>query len=224
MLCPRVRVLALDSALARCAAAVVVSGDVSALRQVEATQGHAALLPVLARDVLTEAGTAATSLDLVAVTVGPGGFTGIRAGLALAHGLALAAGVPVIGVTVGEALADSLPHLGERQLWVAIDSRRGRVFLERDGQITAELLEALPTPSGKVALAGDAAAPAAARLAARDFDVMLTDARLPIARHVAMVATRRLGRGLRPLPVQPLYIDPPAAKLPSGGLRPPPGG
>src|SRR5689334_20553433 len=224
MLHRRVRVLALDSALARCAAALVVNGDVQTSRQVDVVQGHAALLPVMARDVLAEARTAATSLDLVAVTVGPGSFTGIRAGLALAHGLALAAGVPVIGVTVGEALADSLPHLGERRLWTAIDNRRGRVFLERDGQIAAELLEALPTPSGKVALAGDAAAPAAARLAARDFDVMLTDARLPIARHVAVVAMRRLGRGLRPLPVQPLYIDPPAAKLPSGGLRPPPGG
>jgi tRNA threonylcarbamoyladenosine biosynthesis protein TsaB len=224
MLGRRVRVLALDSALVRCAAAVVVSGDVAALRQVEARQGHAALLPVMARDVLTEAGTAATSLDLVAVTVGPGSFTGIRAGLALAHGLALAAGVPVVGVTVGETLADSLPHLGERRLWVAIDSRRGRVFLECNGHFSAELLDALPVPEGKIALAGDAAAPVAARLAARDFDVMLTDARLPMARHIAMVAMRRSAGDLRPLPAQPLYIDPPEAKIPAGGLRPPPGG
>jgi len=220
----RVRVLALDSALARCAAAVVVNGDVHAARQVETVQGHAALLPAMARDVLAEAVTAAASLDLVAVTVGPGSFTGIRAGLALAHGLALAAGSPVVGVTVGEALADSLPHLGERRLWVAIDSRRGRVFLERDGQITAELLEVLPVPPSKIALAGDAAASVAARLAARDFDVMLTDARLPIARHVAVVAMRRFAGDLSPLPAQPLYIDPPEAKLPSAGLRPPPGG
>ena len=74
-------------------------------------------------------------------------------------------------------------------------------------------------------MAGDAAAPVAARLAARDVDVMLTDARLPIARHIAMVGRcAALGGALRPLPAQPLYVDPPAAKLPSGGLRPPPGG
>jgi tRNA threonylcarbamoyladenosine biosynthesis protein TsaB len=224
MLRRQVRVLALDSALARCAAALVVNGEVQAARQVEAVQGQSALLPVMAHDVLAEASAAATSLDLVAVTVGPGSFTGIRAGLALAHGLALAAGIPVIGVTVGEALADSLPHLGERRLWVAIDSRRDRVFLERDGQITAELLEALPMPPGKIALAGNAAASVAARLAARDFDVMLTDARLPIARHIAGVAMRRLAGGLSPLPAQPLYIDPPEAKMPAGGHRPPPTG
>jgi tRNA threonylcarbamoyl adenosine modification protein YeaZ len=216
------RILALDSALARCAAAVVDNSEVVAARQAEAARGHAALLPVMARDVLTDAVTHATALDLIAVTVGPGSFTGIRAGLALAHGIALGAGVPVIGVTVGEALADSLPHLGERALWVAIDSRRGRVFLERDASAVAVALDALTAPVGKVAVAGDAAAAVAARLAAQDADVMLTDARLPLARHIAVVADRRFRGALRPLPAQPLYIDPPEARMPAGGLRPPP--
>ncbi len=218
------RILALDAALARCAAAVVLDHESVAAREAAATQGHAALLPVMARDVLAEAATAAASLDLVAVTVGPGSFTGIRAGLALAHGIALAAGVPVVGVTVGEALAELLPHLGERQLWVAIDSRRGRVFLERGDTVTATPLDALPAPDGKVAVAGDAAAAVAARLAARDVDVMLTDARLPIVRHIAVVAERRFQGKLRPLPAQPLYVDPPEARLPATGLRPPPAG
>ena len=53
---------------------------------------------------------------------------------------------------------------------------------------------------------------------------MLTDARLPIARHIAVVAERRLRGELRPLPAQPLYVDPPEARLPAGGLRPPPAG
>lgn len=218
------RVLALDAALARCAAAVVADRTAISSRQENARQGHAALLPVMAQAVLTEAGIAATELDLVAVTVGPGSFTGIRAGLALAHGIAVAIGIPVVGVTVGEALADSLPFLGGRELWVAIDSRRGRVFLEHEADIMATPLDALPTPHGKVAVAGDAALAVAARLAARDVDVMLTDARLPMARHVAVVAENRLRGLLRPLPAQPLYVDPPEAGLPAGGLRPPPAG
>jgi tRNA threonylcarbamoyl adenosine modification protein YeaZ len=218
------RVLALDAALARCAAAVVADDEVLAARQEFATQGHAALLPVMARDVLAAAGIAAASLDLVAVTVGPGSFTGIRAGLALAHGLALAAGVPVVGVTVGEALADSLPLLGARRLWVAIDSRRGRVFLERGDMVVTVPLDALPATEDTIAVAGDAAAAVAARLAARDVDVMLTDARLPIPRHVAVAAQQRFRGALRPLPTQPLYVDPPEARLPAAGLRPPPAG
>jgi tRNA threonylcarbamoyladenosine biosynthesis protein TsaB len=218
------RILALDAALTRCAAAIVVEGEVLAARQADATRAHAALLPVMAREVLAEAAIAAMSVNLVAVTVGPGSFTGIRAGLALAHGIALAAGVPVIGVTVGEALAASLPHLGGRALWVATDSRRGRIFLERDGAVLATPLDALPTPEGKVAVAGDAAAAVAARLAARDADVMLTDARLPLARHVAEVAERRFAGMLRPLPAQPLYVDPPEARPPAAGLRLPPAG
>jgi tRNA threonylcarbamoyl adenosine modification protein YeaZ len=216
------RILALDSALARCSAAVVLDGEVLAARQVNAARGHAALLPVLVQEVLDEAAVSAPTLDLVAVTVGPGSFTGIRAGLALAHGLALAAGVPLVGVSIGEALADAFPHLGRRVLWCAIDSRRGRIFLERDGVVAAMATDDLPQPDGAVAVAGDAAPAVAARLAARDVDVMLTDARLPLARHIALVGGRRLAGELPPREVQPIYVDPPEARLPATGLRPAP--
>ena len=216
------RILALDSALARCSAAVVCDGQVIAARQQDGSIGQAALLPVMASQVLSSAALAATDLDLVAVTVGPGSFTGIRAGLALAHGIALVAGVPVVGVTVAEALADSLPHLGARALWTAIDSRRNRVFLDRGAGFATVALDALPNPAGPVAVAGDAATLIAARLAARGVDVMLTDARLPSGRHIAAVAQRRLAGDVPPLPAQPLYVDPPEARLPAGGLRPPP--
>lgn len=215
-------VLALDSALARCSAGLAADDVLRCSREQDAGRGQAALLPAMVASVLDEAGVAATDLDLVAVTVGPGSFTGIRAALALAHGIALSAGVPVVGVTVGEALADALPRLGARQLWSAIDSRRGRVFLERGGAVSAFALDDLPSPAGAVAVAGDAAVAVAARLAARDVDVMLTDARLPTARHVAVVGARRLAGALPKLPAQPLYVDPPEARLPQGGLRPAP--
>jgi tRNA threonylcarbamoyl adenosine modification protein YeaZ len=216
------RVLALDSALACCSAAVVVDGEVLSGHQQLGARGHAAVLPVLAQTVLTEAGLAAPMLDLVAVTVGPGSFTGLRAGLALAHGIALAAGIPLVGVSVGEALAEAFPHLGRRRLWSAIDSRRGRIFLERDGMAVAMAIDDLPRPDGPVAVAGDAAVAVAARLAAREVDVMLTDARLPLPRHVARAGERRLAGDLPPREVLPIYVDPPEARPPASGLRPAP--
>jgi tRNA threonylcarbamoyl adenosine modification protein YeaZ len=216
------RILVIDSALAGCTAAVVRDEAVVAERQVAAARGQASLLPGLVQAVLSQAGMTVGDLDLIAATVGPGSFTGIRAGLALAHGLGAAADVPVVGVAVAEALAEALPRLGQRELWVAIASRRGRAFLDRGGQTGSVFLDTLPVPDGPVAVAGDAAVDIAARLAARDCDVMLTDARLPAARQVALVAARRFAGGLPPLAAQPLYVDPPEAALPAGGLRPPP--
>ena len=215
-------ILALDAALARCSAGLVRDAALLAATQQDAPRGQAALLPVMVQRVLADAALPASALDLVAVTVGPGSFTGIRSALALAHGLALAADIPVIGVSVGEALADALPFRGARQLWTAIDSRRDRIFLERDGTAIACALDALPAPEGPVAVAGDASVAVAARLAARDADVMLTDARWPAPRHVALVAARRHAGELPPRPAQPLYVDAPEARLPPGGLRPAP--
>lgn len=216
------RILALDAALARCSAGVVVDEALRAARMVDGQRGAAALLAVMTQDVLAEAGMAVGDLDAIAVTIGPGSFTGIRVALSLAHGLALGAGIPVIGVTVGEALAEALPHLGGRALWVAVDSRRGRAFLERAGIVEALALADIPDPDRPIALAGDAAPAVAARLAARDRNVMLTNARLPIPRHIALAAAARHTGRLPPRDPQPLYVDPPEAKLPAGGLRPPP--
>ncbi len=209
------RILVLDAALAVCSAAIVTDDRIVALRQHMTNRGQAALLPGMAAELFSESSIQPGELDLVAVTVGPGSFTGIRAGLALACGIGLAADVSVVGVSIGEVLAEALPHLGNRELWSAIDSRRGRVFLERTGgRIGAYPLDFLPVPDGPVAIAGDAAIDTAARLAARDANVMLTDARFPQPRHIAVAARRRRAGELPPLAVQPLYIDPPEARLP----------
>ncbi len=180
-----------------------------------------AALAVLALQALASSGLAARDLDAVAATVGPGSFTGIRAGLALAAGIGLAAGIPMVGVSVGEAIAALLPEIPPGRLWVAIDQRRGRIFLERAGQVTPWAIAALPKPVGPVVLAGDAAEAAAASLTARGAEVRLAEIRLPDATGVGRAAALRLAGLLPPLLAAPLYIDPPAA-LPSQGARPPP--
>jgi tRNA threonylcarbamoyladenosine biosynthesis protein TsaB len=214
------RILALDSAVARCSATLIADGEVVAGYQQNLDRGHASVLPVMAQDCLRDAGIQATDLDLIAVTVGPGSFTGIRGGVALAQGIGVAANRPVIGVTVGEALADSLPQLGGRTLWCATTSRRGRIFLEIGDEVFSLAVAELPTPNGPVAIAGAAAPDVASRLAARGVNVMLTDARFPTGRHIAQVAERRFLGTIRQRPAEPLYVDPPEAKLP-GGKSPP---
>lgn len=224
------RILALDAALARCSAAVLVDGAVRAARAEATARGHASALPPMAEAVLAEAGLRAPDLDAVAVVVGPGGFTGLRAAIALAEGLALGAGVPLIGVTTGEALAAALPAplRAARAVWAAIDNRRGRILLERfaPGAWTPEAAPepmeeaALPRPPGPVALCGDAAPAVAARLAARDLDAMLTDSRLPDAAAAARVAALRLAGRIPARAARPLYAEPPAVRLPGGGAAP----
>lgn len=215
------RLLGIDAALGRCSAAVLDDGRVLAERVHPGGQGQSAVLAGMVAAVLAEAGLAATVLDGVVVSLGPGSFTGLRAAIALAQGVAAGAGVPLVGVTVAEALAAALPDLAPRSLWVAIDSRRGRVFIDRPGDLAAFDVAAVPMPAGPVALAGDAATDVACRLAARGADVMLTAVRQPLARHVALAGARRLCAGLPAHPVQPVYVDPPEAKLPASP-RPPP--
>jgi tRNA threonylcarbamoyladenosine biosynthesis protein TsaB len=218
-----VRILAIEGALARCSAAVLVDGAVAAAEGAEAPRGHPALLPPMARVVLDRAGIAAAALDAVAVGVGPGGFTGLRAAIALAQGIACAAGCPLIGVTTGEALAAALPEVlrEAHALWAVVDNRRGRVVLERfaagaplpDPPMVAALDALPPAPAGLVLL-GDAAVAVAARLAARG-DAAQAHAGLPDAVAVARVAVLRLAGRLAPRGAAPLYAEPPAVSAPA---------
>ena len=211
------KLLILDAALGRCTAAIWCDGVVLDARVAEVDRGHAALLPGMVSAV------GVGGIDGVAVTVGPGSFTGLRASISLAQGVSGGLGVRLVGVGVAEALVEAVVGVG-RMVWVAIDSRRGRVFLVRDGVISVVGVDGLPLAGrgGRVAVAGDAAIAVVSRMAARGDDVMLTDARRPAAWAIGAVAARRLAGGLAAISVQPVYVDPPEAKLPAGGLRPAP--
>ena len=221
-------ILALDASLSRCSVALRGDGKPLARRSREGDRGHAAALPPMAAAVLAEAGLRAADLDAVAAVVGPGGFTGLRAALALARGIALGAGLPVIGVTTGEALAAAVApnERAGRAVWAAVDGRRGRVVLERfparngGGVPVASAppevfaIDALPpAEGGRVAVAGDAAEAVAERLAARGgVDALLSAVRQPDAADAAWMAELRLAGRLPPLPARPLYAEPPAVR------------
>src|ERR1700728_3269122 len=100
-------ILAIDTALDACAACVLDADAARLIAQESQTmkRGHAeALMPLIGR-VMKEAGIAFAALDRIAVTTGPGSFTGLRVGLSAARGIALAANKPVVGLTTLAAYA-----------------------------------------------------------------------------------------------------------------------
>ncbi len=212
-------ILSLDAALPRAGIAVSgAEGQVLAKRFAPGRPGLIETLPGLLADCIAEA---AVPIEAVAVTIGPGSFTGLRTSIAIAQGYAAAAEIPLFGVTVDEAFAMAFPVL-HRPLWVAIRARRDKIFLIRDGVAHGFADAGIPLARGPVAVAGNAANEVAARLAAAGCDVILTNARALEPSWVAAAARVRLAAGLAPRAALPVYVDPPEAKLPAGGLRPAP--
>jgi tRNA threonylcarbamoyladenosine biosynthesis protein TsaB len=126
-------ILAIDTALDACAAGVLDT-DVARMIAQESQamkRGHAeALMPLIAR-VIRQAGIAFAALDRIAVTTGPGSFTGLRVGLSAARGLALAAHKPVVGLSTLTAYA--APVVGQnaaQAVLSAIDARHDHVYFQ----------------------------------------------------------------------------------------------
>ena len=126
-------ILAIDTALDACAAGVLdtEAGRLIAQESQAMKRGHAeALMPLIAR-VIEQSGIAFAALDRIAVTTGPGSFTGLRVGLSAARGIALAANKPVVGLTTLTAYAAPLvSQNGEHPVISAIDARHDHVYLQ----------------------------------------------------------------------------------------------
>lgn len=129
------RLLAIDTACSACSVALWADGAVIASRFCEMARGHAeALLPMIT-EVMEEAETGFSALDLIAVTIGPGSFTGLRTGLAAARGIARARAIPLVGVTTTEAIALAARRLSadvpsRRPITVVINSRRADLYVQ----------------------------------------------------------------------------------------------
>src|SRR5258708_17978832 len=119
-------VLGLDACLSSCSVAVLDGERVVASAREVMARGHQERLARMAQQVMAEAGPAFDRLDRIAVTVGPGSFTGLRVGIAFAKGLALALDLPAVGIGTLEALAAEASGL----VFPAIDARRGQLYLQ----------------------------------------------------------------------------------------------
>ena len=222
-------ILAIDTALDACAAGVLdtdtaklIAQESQAMKRVHAE----ALMPLIAR-VIKQAGLAFAALDRIAVTTGPGSFTGLRVGLSAARGIGLAANKPVVGLTTLTAYA--APVVGQnagRPVISAIDARHDQVYFQvvsGDGGSlmrprVAPIEEALEASRfGAAHLVGNAARILADRWPADAPPPFKVDAQA--APDIGWLAW--LGAAVSPdtAPARPYYLRAPDAKLPKDLLQ-----
>lgn len=227
-------ILAFDTSGNACSAAVRRGSETVARRFAPMERGHAEALMPMVMAVLAEAGLGFDDLDAVAVTVGPGAFTGVRIGLAAARGMALAGDLAVVGVTSFEAVAEavSVDERTDRALLVALETKRADLYVQLfDAALApvsapaAVMPEALPdlAPKGPLLIAGDAAGRAASALDDPKRVAVSAGPALPDAAYVAAIAMRRLEAARRTgaaLPrAEPLYLRPPGVTPQKHGGR-----
>ncbi len=231
------RILAFDTSGNACSAALWRDGAVAARRHRPMERGHTEALMPMVLEVLRESDTGFGELDWLAVTTGPGSFTGIRAGLATARGIALARGLPALGVdTFATALwrIDGHGASGDdgRLRVIALDSRRREIYIKIFSSSGGTLMEPdMVAPDdiagrieGRSIWLGGSAAP--------DLEGVLGDAGLdvrtvpghavPDASDLAAIAFHRIAARdpeSAPPALAPLYLQPPRAIAPAAGGR-----
>ena len=144
------KLLALDTATELCSAALCIEG-VCQTRECERARGSGELILGMIEQLLAEAALPLKGLDAIAFGCGPGAFTGVRLALAVAQGLALAVGLPLLPISDLRALALralSMPGAPRRAL-ICQDARMGEVYwgcFERSGECVPPALEAVSAP------------------------------------------------------------------------------
>jgi len=221
------RVLAIDTALGACSACVLDTEETEPLSRemLMMERGHAeALLPLIDR-VTSQVDGGFASLGRVAVTIGPGSYTGLRVGISAARAIGLAAGGPVVGVaTLSAYLAPLLA--GERRAVIAaaIDAKLGQLYIQAIAPGGRVIIPASVVGvrdavrvlgSGPVILTGSGAPLLAAEAWAQGIDATITEA--PLAPDITWVArVAAIADPAQALP-KPLYLRGPDAKPQEGG-------
>ena len=207
-------VLAIDTAGTGCYAALYEPGEDTILGASGADigRGHAERLMEFVDAALDAAGMTLQDVGRIAVAIGPGSFTGIRVGVAAARGLALALGVPVVGVSTLAALAAD--RRTGTPLLVAMDAKRDEVYWQAfaaDGTETSPPSIASMEEARRMAAGHDGAVAGSAAALLREGAGQETDG-------VSISTVARLGARLDPenhLP-KPLYLRGPDAKPQAG--------
>jgi len=216
-------VLAFDCAVSGLAVAVVRGDTVLAARSEQGRDQSATLMPAIAT-TLKEAGIDKRALSLIAVTIGPGSFTGVRLGLATARGLAMALDRPLAGIATTRALLAQAGPIDDRLAVAAIDSHLGDWFCAIGAGDQAPFLASIPALAKRLdgracVIVGPQAAALAPSLVNAVAHVALPDpsaiARLALADGIDRWRAANASEGLP----RPLYLRGVNITLPDGARR-----
>lgn len=225
--------LAIDCAASACSVAVFSGRKCLANRFELMARGQSEKLVPMIDGIMGEAGLEYTELSAVAVSVGPGSFTGLRIAISTAKGISLATGAPVVGlntlqlmaygaISSGSGESDTAP---DREILAVLDTKRGDIYAQRfsgkceplgapAAMSVDEIIETMAGQTGPLAIVGDAGDEIFDRLkkagrsdVARLKDIFAPDAAM--AGPFCAVHPDQLSDD-----VSPLYIRPPEAKLP----------
>jgi tRNA threonylcarbamoyladenosine biosynthesis protein TsaB len=221
------KILAVDTALGACSAAVL-DGDVVRGHRLEAMErGHAEVLAPMVQAVMGAAKLTFAELERLAVTTGPGTFTGQRVGLAFMRGLRVALKLPLIGVTTLQAMSSAAMEETGAPFGAALhDAKRGEVYVglhSRDAALlkptllsledaVAAIHQSMQRRDRPLAFAGTAGAAAAERYRGLGGQAVVSTTLHPDALWVAKLAQRAPAAMDAP---RPLYLRPPDARLPA---------
>jgi tRNA threonylcarbamoyladenosine biosynthesis protein TsaB len=217
--------LALDTSLGACSAAVLRGAQVLAHRREVMSVGQAEALAPMVDEVMAEAGLSFANLTRLAVTTGPGTFTGQRIGLAFARGLGVALDIPCTGIgTLAALAADARTRHPQAPVFALSNARRGEVYAQAfdatGAALDAPALLSIAAAEERLAHlpAGTVLTGSGAGLLSPSGTHIIDPAENPDAVIIARLALAQPGDDAPPAP---LYLRAPDAKLP-GPLRPPP--
>ena len=239
------KILAFDTATASCSAALWKDKKIISYRYKTMVRGHAEHLLVMIREVLAEAGANFSNIDLLAVTNGPGGFTGLRVGLATARGISFAGDLSCIGISNLELVANGVTFTDRDDSYIlaAIDSKREDIYIQIFANVSkGSELQSLGNPEAllpkdlakflrselplknssikKIIVVGDATDKAIAAL--KNFGIETVSGNTTFAtdaRGVAEIAANRWKGNTCRDSLKPLYLRPPDATIPRNGGR-----
>jgi tRNA threonylcarbamoyl adenosine modification protein YeaZ len=179
---------------------------------------HGELLASAIDKVLADAGATRLDVTAVAVGIGPGPYTGLRAGLVTARVLGSALAVPVYGACTLDVIAcDAVPAAAGRDFAVATDARRRELYWARYGADGQRLTEPAVSAPGEIGAAGPVAGPGAALYPGLLGERIAPE--YPAAGTLAHLVAQRLAAGMPMLPAEPLYLRKPDARVPGPPKR-----